>query len=160
MRFNYEGFDAKANVKRGFIDAENQQQAAEKLRELGIFTNVLEPDSQDPKTVLAGGETMNVKAEPEKEEKPEPKPKAESKPESEPEPDSNPETVSPDAWKRNLAARFAAINKVIDHLRDSPLLLEAGSLTPWVEQARSDAIQEAIKQAILKAIVEAQGFNR
>lgn len=55
-RFRYEGFNNRSETKRGFIDAENESEAAGKLRDLGLFVQKCEPDAHEPmKQVLPGG---------------------------------------------------------------------------------------------------------
>ena len=59
MRYRYEGFIATGQVKRGFVDAENEGLAVDKLRDMGIFANKMEPDGPEPmKNVLPGGEQL------------------------------------------------------------------------------------------------------
>lgn len=56
-RFRYEGFNNRSETKRGFVDAENESEAAGKLRDLGLFVQKCEPDAHEPmKQVLPGGE--------------------------------------------------------------------------------------------------------
>jgi hypothetical protein len=60
MKFRWEGFDKSGTVKRGYVDADNDGLAAEKLRhEMGIMVQKCEPDGPEPmKTVLPGGDTL------------------------------------------------------------------------------------------------------
>lgn len=58
-RFRYEGFNNRSETKRGFVDAETEAEAAGKLRDLGLFVQKCEPDSQEPmRSVLPGGPAL------------------------------------------------------------------------------------------------------
>ncbi len=59
-RFRYEGFTKSGDVKRGYIDADKIENAAEELRAMGIFSQKLEPDGpQAMKSVLPGGTPLD-----------------------------------------------------------------------------------------------------
>lgn len=59
MRFRYEGFTKSGDVKRGYIDAERIENAAEELRLWGIFSQKLEPDGPAPmRQTLPGGQPL------------------------------------------------------------------------------------------------------
>lgn len=55
MKFKYEGFDARANIKRGEIEANNEAEACQKLREQGIFAQQCVPGEETMRQVLPGG---------------------------------------------------------------------------------------------------------
>ena len=63
MRFNYEGFNAFAQVRHGFVDAKDVGDAAEILRGHGLNVQNLKPESDGTlRRVLEGGEDVNFPA--------------------------------------------------------------------------------------------------
>ena len=175
MTFRYEGFTSKQEVKRGYIDAQTDGDAAEELRKMGIFLNKLEQDSQTPmKTVLVGGESL-----------------PESKPESKPvkdgvfpakrnpdlcskcegtcvepgrtnvlcsrcdgsgiEPKDEPAEAPPD-WRSEFRANLGTIRSIFDQLNQEKF---DGFNSGLVGIAKEEAETELLKSAMIRAVKSA-----
>lgn len=156
MRFRYEGFTSHGNVKRGYIDAEDQGSAADQLRTMGVFANKLEPDSFDPmKTVLPGGDPL---------------PASTSKSEEiralndlagkvlqtardiKEEVDFQKVESKKKDWQKDLKDNLAAIAKVSKFCEKNEKMFDD---IPDAKFGRQMAWSEAVKQAILHAISKA-----
>jgi len=133
MRFRYEGFNKEAQIKRGFIDAQTHEEAATKLRDLGVFAQQLEPDSQEPmKAIFDGGEALN----------PEPvvdKPVGVSG-----------QADTPTDWRTELKSNIEAIKKV--NLLASDLLKDV----PEGKTGLKKAMDEMVLQLVLRAVKSAR----
>ena len=151
MRYRYEGFTALSQVKRGYIDADNPEMAAQELREMGIFTNSIQPDGPLPmKQVLPGGEPM-----------PEPEVSTDV-----PVGPADPGLGEPGVegqrgmphWEMDLRRNLEAIKEVRNLMCSdkeiNPSILDL-QLPHTTESLINEAIETAIKQAVLRAMKEA-----
>lgn len=144
MNFRYEGFTAKNEVKRGYVEAESEGSAAEKLREMGIFLNKLEPDSQTPmKTALPGGTPLEMR-------------NPDSPSSLTPKVEEQPKTVlMPKAdWRKEFKANVKLIRSVTSELEIAGAFdVEGGGFEKRLTREALDAATiELLKSAVLKAV--------
>jgi hypothetical protein len=59
MKFRYEAFTKIGHVKRGFLEANSEEEGSGQLRAMGLFVQKIEVDGpNDMKAVLPGGDPM------------------------------------------------------------------------------------------------------
>jgi hypothetical protein len=137
MKFRWEGFDKSGTVKRGYVDAESDGAAHEKLRqEMGIMVQKCEPDGPvQMKTVLPGGESLG----------------------------GNPEAFqvasralgpplsagSIGGWKESLTAEITAAQTVMRYCADAKLT--EGFSDAFLAQIAGRLIGDAMAKAVSKA---------
>jgi hypothetical protein len=162
MRFRYEGFTKSGDVKRGYIDAERIENAAEELRMMGVFSQKLEPDGPDAmRSVLPGGTPLEEKGNKPHDSWPHLNaacfvavPRAEANVPEAPalEPAKVPKRTPAD-WQKDLKDNLAIIGKVAKYCDKNDKLFAD---IPNPEFGKQLAITESVKQALMKAIHDAR----
>ena len=165
MKFRFEGFTSLGQAVSDTIEAKDEGQAAQLLRDKGIFAQNFVPEGQPMTRVLPGGKPMKEAdvmfpwqdpppPEPKKTTVAAPPPASTEKTVIMTEEDKKKIVMPERAWKSNLKANLEAIEEVFEYYDKNKKSLPKFS-EAQIKAAKADATEELLKQAFMRAVKEA-----
>jgi len=163
MKFRFEGFTSLGQAVSDTIEAKDEGQAAQLLRDKGIFAQNFVPEGQPMTRVLPGGKPMSKEADVmfpwQDPPPPEPKKTTVAAPQTEKTvimtDEDKKKIVMPErAWKTNLKANLEAIEEVFSYYDKNKKSLPKFS-EAQIKEAKAAATEELLKQAFMRAVKEA-----